>query len=50
MKKVQAARQHIAAALACVALVLAAALGDAGNAAQANACEPDFLVLNPEGE
>jgi hypothetical protein len=50
MKKVQAARHHIAAAFACVALVLAAGLGNAGNAAQADTGEPDFLVLNPRGE
>lgn len=50
MKKVQAARQHIAAALACVALVLAAGLADTGNTARADTCEPDFLVLNPQGE
>jgi len=50
MKKVQAVRQHIAAALACVVLILAAGFGNAGNAARAGTGEPDFLVLNPENE
>ena len=49
MKKVQAVRQLIAAALACVALILAAGFGNAGNTARADG-EPDFLVLNPENE
>ena len=50
MKKVQAVRQHIAAALACGVLILAAGFGNAGNAARADTGEPDFLVLNPENE
>ena len=50
MKKVQAARQHIAAAIALFALVLTAGVMDAGNAARADTGEPDFLVLNPDKE
>jgi hypothetical protein len=50
MKKVQAARQPIAAAIALVALVLTFAMGAGGSAARADNCESDFLVLNPERE
>lgn len=50
MKKVQAARQHIAGAIALFALVLTLGLTDAMNAARADADGPDFLVLNPERE
>jgi hypothetical protein len=50
MKKVRAARQHIAAAIALVALALAVATADARTASHADTEEPDFLVLNPERE
>ena len=49
MKKVQAARQHIAGAITLVALVLTVVMWDAGRGAWADA-EPDYLVLNPERE
>jgi hypothetical protein len=49
MKPVQAARQHVAAAIALLALVLAVAV-DARSTAHADNGEPDFLVLNPERE
>ena len=50
MKKVQAARQHIIAAITLLALVLTVSTVDARNAPRADTCEPDFLVLNPEKE
>lgn len=50
MKKVQAARQQIAAAIALCALVLTVGLVDGGSAVQADTDEPDFLVLNPDRE
>ena len=55
MRKKQAARQRSTAVLAVTALLLALVVSDAGTSAVANetftdAHDPDFLVLNPEGE
>ena len=51
MRKKQAARQGFTAAFALAALVLAITVGDArANETFLDTEDPDFLVLNPEGE
>ena len=51
MRKKHAARQRFTAAFALAALVLAIALSNArANETLFDPADPDFLVLNPEGE
>ena len=51
MRKKQAARQRFTAAFALAALVLAIAVSDVrANETLSDTVDPDFLVLNPEGE
>ena len=50
MRKKQAARQRFTAAFALAALVLAIAVSDARADETPCDTDPDFLVLNPEGE
>ena len=51
MRKKQAARQRSTAAFALAALVLAIAVSDVGaTETLVDTVDPDFLVLNPEGE
>ena len=50
MRKKQAARQRFTAAFALAALVLAFAVSDVRATETLVDADPDFLVLNPEGE
>ena len=50
MRKEQAVRQRFTAAFALAALVLAFAVSDVRATETLVDADPDFLVLNPEGE